>query len=397
MVPADSRLQGANRRAFLGFYLIGGLLVLPGCTLTAWGYHLNPPYPAIAIHFLSFLAGILLALRLSYFLLARFGAHRLLLGSLIVAATGNILVEFSAPPASNLSRHLSLALVGTAQGGLMAATLQMLRRLYEREPAATVNLAGGLIGLGAFSTALLGALSYSWTEFKGLFALLALLPFAAAAWIFRQGIPPDSDIVDLGFREVLKESRSPVHILFAALLFFETAAEVSLLEWISLHLILGAGMSPAAAMYFLAFYCVLLLAGRFVAQAILDRFPHRRLLLSSAAMSWLGILFFASTSNFFGAALGLTLSAFGFSFVYPLLVERIGSRFREYHASMFHGIFGLGMLGGFLAPAIIALLADYSSAAYAMTVPLACSLIVFLLLVILWIESKISGSRVVRN
>ena len=95
--------------------------------------------------------------------------------------------------------------------------------------------------------------------------------------------------------------------------------------------------------------------------------------------------------------MGLLLSALGFSFVYPLLVERIGSRFREYHSSLFHGIFGLGMLGGFLAPAVIALWADYSSEASAMSVPLVCSLFVFLLLLMLWIESKISGIRAARS
>ena len=95
----------------------------------------------------------------------------------------------------------------------------------------------------------------------------------------------DPEIFELGFQEVLRESRSPVHLLFAALLFFETAAELSVLQFAALHLILRAGMSPSAAMYFLSFYCLALLGGRFVAQAMLQKFPHRRLLLASAAMS----------------------------------------------------------------------------------------------------------------
>lgn len=391
------RNPSADRRAFLGFFLIGVLLAIPGAALPAWGYHLQPPYAAIAYHFLSFAAGVGLALRLSYFFLVRFGAHRLLTGSLAIAAVGIILVEFSAPPAPQIARHFALALIGLAQGGMMAATLQLLRRLYEREPAATVNLAGGLLGLGAFLTALLGALSYSWTEFQGLFLLLALAPFGASAWFFRQGMPVDEDVVDLGFRDIFRELRSPVHVLFAALLFFETAAELSVLQWVPLHLILRSGMSPSAAMYFLSYYCLALLGGRFVAQALLQRFQHRRLLLASAGMSWIGLLIFGGTNNSLGAVLGLTLSAIGFSFIYPLLVERIGSRFREYSSSLFHGIFGLGMLGGFLAPAAIAFWASDSTESSAMTVPLWCSLTVFILLVALWVESKLSGIRVARS
>ncbi|MCX6612665.1 MAG: hypothetical protein NTW74_17660 [Acidobacteria bacterium] len=345
-------MPSASRRAFLGFFLIGVLVAIPGAALPAWGYHLQPPYLTIGFHFLSFAGGVLVALRLSRYFLSRFGVHRLLATSMLIAAMGIVMVEFSGPPRPEAARHFSLWLVGLAQGGIMAATFQLLRRLYEQDPAATVNLAGGLMGLGSLLTALLGALSYSWTEFDGLFILLALAPFGVGAWLYRLGMPMDPEIVDLGFHEVLRESKSPVHVLFAALLFFETAAELSVLQWVALHLILRAGMSPSAAMYFLSFYC---------------------------------------------AGFGLALSAVGFSFVYPLLVERIGSRFREYHSSLFHGIFGLGMLGGFLAPALIGFLASVSSESSAMAVPLWCSLLVFLLLLLLWVESKISASRVARS
>lgn len=394
---AGAPIAEANRRAFLGFFLIGVLLAIPGTALPVWKYHLQPPYVAIGLHFLSFAVGVLGALRLSRYFLSRFGAHRLLTASLIVASISLILLEFSGPPSPQLARHFSFCLIGLAQGGIMAATFQLLRRLYEQDPAATVNIAGGLMGLGAFLPALLSALSYSWMGFRGHFLLLGLIPIGAAALFYRRGMPAEPEIADLGFKEVLRESQSPVHVLFAALLFFETAAELSVLQWAALHLILQAGMSPSAALYFLSFYCLALLGGRFVAQALMQYFPHRRLLLASAAMSWLGILIFSSTNNFFGAGLGLALSALGFSFVYPLLVERIGNRFREYHSSLFHGIFGLGMLGGFLAPALIAFWALWSSEAGAMMVPFWCSLLVFLLLLLLWVESKISASRVARS
>ena len=78
-------------------------------------------------------------------------------------------------------------------------------------------------------------------------------------------------------------------------------------------------------------------------------------------------------------------------------MERIGSRFQEYHSSAFHGVFGLGMLGGFLAPALIGFWAAVSDQASAMTLPLWCSLLVFLLLLLLWVESKFNASQVARS
>jgi len=153
-------------------------------------------------------------------------------------------------------------------------------------------------------------------------------------------------------------------------------------------------MSPSTSLIFVSFYWFCLVMGRVVAQSLLRRLPHWRLLLASAGMAWLGILLLAATDNRFGALLGLGLTGLGFAFVYPLLVERIGSRFREYHASLFHGIFGIGMLGGFLAPALIGWVAEGAGIGFAMTVPLGASFIVFLLLFVIWVESKLSSMGV---
>ncbi len=394
---AELRPQNANRRAFAGFFLIGVLISTPATTLLVWNYHLQPPYSVIGGHFFSYALGVLLALRTGRLLLTRLGAHRLLALSALAGAIGIMMPEFSLPPAASALRHASFGILGLALGGVMAATFQLVQRLYQQDAAATVNVAGGLMGLGALLPALFSAISYSWTEFRGLFVLLALIPLAIGLFVFRHKPAAQVSTLDLGFVDVLREFRSPVHLLFAALLFFETAAELSVAQWAPLHLVLSSGMSPAAALYFLSFYCLALLTGRFAAQAMLQRYSHRRLLMASAAMSWMGISILGSANNMTGAALGLALSAFGFSFVYPLLVERIGARFREYHSSAFHGVFGLGMLGGFLAPALIAFWAAYSGEAAAMTLPLVCSFLVFVLLALLWIESKISAARVVRS
>jgi fucose permease len=386
-----------SRRAFLGFLLIGTLISIPATALPAWDYHLQPPFLAIGLHFLSLAFGVFLTLRLGAFVLRRFSTHQVFLFGLAVASAALLALEFCAPPQPIGWRHGAFFLIGIAMGSLMGATFQMLQPLYEQNPAATVNLAGGFLGLGALLPALIGALAYVWTEFRGLYIVLALVPAALCFTLRPNGTGTKSPAAGETLGAMLREIQSPMHVLFALLLFFETAAELSVAQWTGLHLILRSGMAPSTALYFLCFYCLCLLGGRFLAQAMLAQFSHRRLLLASAAMSWLGLTIFSTTLNATGAVLGLSLSALGFSFVYPLLVERIGSRFREYHSNLFHGIFGLGMLGGFLAPAVIGFWAAWGGESTAMTVPLWCSLLVFLLLLLLWVESKISASRVPRS
>jgi fucose permease len=392
-------ISGASRQALTGFFLIGLFIALPGSLLPAWGYHFRPNFAAIALHFLCQTAGVVILLRLARRTLLWLGAQRTMIASLAVAVLGIACLGLSGGWGDGyltLGRNSGLFLVGLACGGLMASAFHLVQPLYEHDPAATVNLSGGLLGLGSLLPSLLGAMAYSLSSFEGLYWVLAAPPALVAFVLYRAGSRAEPALPDLGFREVFEELRSPVHVLFAAILFFQTAAELAIAGWTSLHLILRIGMSPSASLLCLSFYWFCLVMGRLVAQSLLRKLPHRRLLLISAAMGWLGILLLAATDNRLGALLGLGLTAVGFAFVYPLLVERIGSRFREYHASLFHGIFGIGMMGGFLAPALSGWVAEEGGISWAMAVPMGASFMVFLLLFAIWVESKLSslGTRV---
>lgn len=387
-------ISGVNRQALIGFFLIGMLIALPGALLPAWGYHFRPDFSRIGFNFLCQTAGVVITLRLARRILSWLGAQRTMMAALLAAAIGIAglgLAESLGAAYLTLARNTGLFWIGLAAGGLIAAAFHLVQPLYEHDPAATVNLSGGLLGLGSLLPSLLAAMAYSLSSFEGLFWLLALPPALLAFLVHRSGKGPEPPLPDLGFREVFQELRSPVHVLFAALLFFQTAAELGIAGWSSLHLILRVGMSPSSALLCLSLYWFCLVIGRLVAQSLLRRLPHRRILLSSAAMAWLGILLLAATDNRFGALLGLGLTAFGFAFVYPLLVERIGSRFQAYHSSLFHGIFGIGMIGGFLAPALIGWIAQDAGIGFAMTVPMGASFLVFILLFAIWVESKISS------
>jgi fucose permease len=393
-VPPAPYISGASRQALIGFFLIGLLVALPGSLLPAWGYHFRPDFSSIGFHFLFQTCGVVITLRLARRILSWLGAQQTMVVALAIAVLGITCLGLSSSMGEGylmLGRNSGLFLIGLACGGLMASAFHLVQPLYEHDPAGTVNLSGGLFGLGSLLPSLLASMAYSLTSFEGLLWVLTSLPALVAVVLHRSGRLPEPPLPDLGFREVFEELRSPVHVLFAAILFFQTAAELAVAGWTSLHLILRIGMSPSASLLCLSFYWFCLVMGRLVAQSLMRKVPHRRLLLTSAAMAWLGILLLAATDNRFGALLGLGLTALGFAFVYPLLVERIGSRFREYHASLFHGIFGIGMMGGFLAPALSGWVADEGGISLAMAVPMGASFMVFVLLFAIWVESKLSS------
>ncbi len=279
----------------------------------------------------------------------------------------------------------------------MAASFRLLQPLYEQSPSGTVSLAGGLMGIGCLCPALIGWAGYEMEDFRLAFYVEGGMAFAMSWIFFKMPNRPEPPWPVSGFREALQGLRSPIHVLFAALLFFQTAAEFSVAQWTALHLSLRSGLSPGLALLYLAGYFLLLWAGRFIVQGFLGSVPHRRILLLSAGLAWFGLLMLLSAENETGAAIGLALTALGYSAVFPLIVEKIGDRFSEYHASLFHGIFGLAMMGGFLAPALGAWLALEFGEAYAMGVPLAASFLVFVLLAAIWLEAKLSVRQALRS
>jgi hypothetical protein len=97
-----------------------------------------------------------------------------------------------------------------------------------------------------------------------------------------------------------------------------------------------------------------------------------------------------STDNPFGAVSGVLLLGGSFAPIYPLVVEKIGHRFPYYHPGFYNGLFSFAIAGGLLAPCTLGYFAWLLGVRVVMGLPLAGSLIVFLLLALIWIEARFS-------
>ena len=101
------------------------------------------------------------------------------------------------------------------------------------------------------------------------------------------------------------------------------------------------------------------------------------------------ILFF--TDNSFGAGTGAFFVGTGYASIYPLVAEKIGSRFPYYHPGFFNGIFSFALVGGLLAPATLGYAASAFGVGVVMAIPLLGTCMVVALLLLIWLESKITG------
>jgi len=374
------------------FFLSGILLAFPGAILPAWGYHITFEYTTVGNYFLAVSVAILASVKAATFILNRKGIRFTLLAGGALSCAAFLWLAMSSPPAHYGWRIAGMSMVGLGAGVLTSAAFHCITTIYEHDPAATVNLAGMMFGLGCLVTALLIAGTFYVYTVPSILVLLAMIPGLLTGFWARASFPADPWPPEPPWKQVWRDSRSLGAVLFSLILFFQFGNEWSVAGWLSIFLIESIGLSPAASLQMLALYWLALLVGRGAAQWLLPRVSHGKLLMGSAAAAMMGCLLLLATNNRFGAGTGILLVGCGFAMIYPLVVERIGHRFPNYRPGFFNGLFSLAVAAGFFAPWTQGLLADLWQIKAVMLLPLAGSAMVFLLLVLLWIETRLTSA-----
>jgi predicted MFS family arabinose efflux permease len=311
------------------------------------------------------------------------------LGSGVACAS---LLYLAAVPvaASPFWRLFGLAGVGLSIGLLNTAVFHALSDAYRHEPAATVNLGGAVFGLGSLVTAVTVAGTFYVYTVPSILILLATLPGFHSGLFLKWPFPTYPQRPSPSFSEALHDFRSLGAVLFALLLFLQFGNEWAVAGWLPVFLTQRLGISPETSLWLLALYWLSLIVGRILAQSILHKISHARLLFGSMLAAIFGCLILSVTNNLFGAVTGILLLGGGFASIYPLVVEKIGHRFPYYHPGFFNGIFSFALVGGLVAPWLLGHMAEFFGVGVVMALPAAGSVLVLVLLLLIWLEARMS-------
>ena len=384
-------LQAATgRRALGGFFLTGVLFSFLGTVLPAWGYHLHSDYATVGKYFLFLTLGIYAGAQACHWLVGRTELRLLLAVASGLACAGLLTLAYLSGPQPPSLRMAALFAIGMAGAVVNSAVFHAITPLYEHDPAATINLSGGLFGLGCLTTALLTAGAFDFYTVPSMLALLAVIPFYFTIGFATSAPIPAAPKTGPSVQEALRDFRSPGAIMFTLLLFFQFGNEWAIAGWLPLFLIQQLGMSPTSAILVLALYWTALLVGRIIAQAMLPRVRHSRMLLGSVLAALFGCLLLSLTEMMGGAVAGVILIGGGFASIYPLTVESIEHRFPYYHPGFFGGIFSLGLIGALLTPGLLGLVAREWGVGTVMLLPALGSIMVCVLVLLIWLETRLT-------
>jgi MFS transporter, FHS family, glucose/mannose:H+ symporter len=295
------------------------------------------------------------------------------------------------PPASEWWRVAGLLSLGIGAGLLNIALFHALSTGFQADAASSVNRGGIWYGIGCLAATLLVAGTFYAYTVPSILLFMAVAPALFGGMYLKGSYDAPAGGNHPTLRQALRDFRSPGAVMFALLLFFQFGNEWSLAGWLPIFLIRRVGLSPSTALIVLALYWLSLLAGRLVAVAVLPRVRHGRLLMGSGMAALFGCFLLFNTNNAFGAAMGAVFVGTGYASIYPLVAEAIGRRFPYYHPGFFNGIFSFALMGGLLAPATLGYAAILFGVGVVVGIPLIGTLLVTILLLLIWLESRVTG------
>jgi fucose permease len=389
MTPTN---QPGGGKALAGFLLSGFELALLGAILPAWGYHRDPPqFAAVGNYFLSLAIGIVFAALVSRKIMAQRGLNFLLVFACALSCLALAFLGMVSPPSSEWWRVLGLFALGAGAGLLNLALFQAISGRYQADAAGTVSRGGIWYGLGCLTATLLVAGTFYAYTVPAILGLMAVAPAVFACIYATVSYRAAAAATQPTLKQAFEDFRSPGAVLFALLLFVQFGNEWSIAGWLPLFLIRRVGLSPSSSLMLLALYWLFLMTGRLGAVVILPRLRHSFLLFGSGIAAMFGCLVLFLTDNWFGAATGVLFIGAGYASIYPLVAEAIGRRFPYYHPGFFNGIFSFALVGGLLAPASLGYAASGLGVGVVIGIPLIGTITVIALLLLIWLESKITG------
>ena len=370
------------------FVVLGVLLGALGALLQLWATHLRLGPQATGNVFLMLGLGSMVAPLAALRGTPTGGTvRRLFVGSGILAAASFLwlsrIVEapWILPP---------LLLLGFALGALNAATALLLRATLTLSRASDlIALAGIFFSVGAVASCLL---LWVLAERLGTILWLLALLFLLLAWRSSQ-----SNLFEfMAFRRDSSRlwgqlDRTPRGILLALALFLESGIYWTMGGWLAFYLGRKFGTAGSTSLAILAGFWLALTCGRVASQRLPALEKRLRWLVAASGLCFIGSVFLIQTAEISGAVAGALCLGSGLGVLHPLTLGAVAARHPQLQPRLLHAFFLMTCSAGLLIPWGVGHLAAEMGIEIVVWTALAAGILIFILLGIVVIESKLDS------
>ena len=242
--------------------------------------------------------------------------------------------------------HISIFCLGFGGGVLNGETNALASDIYDDDKR------GGRIALvGAFYC--IGALA--WT-FMNLFTddftiplnIVSVVMSIFIIYFICIGFPAAKPAESVGLKKSLGLFKYPALLLLALVLFFESGFEGAQGNFSALFMVEGKGLDATAAKLAMTLFTVGMVAGRLPLGKVLARIGNLGALYTYLGIGLMGVLLLAFASGTpVWAYIALILIGFGIAATYPVILNYVGSAFREQSGTAMSIALFVGLLGQF--------------------------------------------------
>ncbi|MCE5307786.1 MAG: MFS transporter [Acidobacteriales bacterium] len=345
---------GANRgklsgAAYAGMFVFGIVMALVGAAL-----------PALAKQFqvgVADVGALLLAMNLTMLVCSlwigvaidHFGTKPpLVIGPLLVASALVLIAN-----ATRFAHMIpAVVLLGAGGSALNTATNNLVADLYEDpgRKGAALNMLGVFCGIGAlFLPLCLGALLTA-VGIQWLLIAAAALGVLTAVFAASPSYPVPKQQNRLPIADMPRFLRSPLVLLMAGLLFFQSGVEFIMGGYVSVYLTRGFGMSIPAASWVLAGYWAAILVARLMWSRVLTGARPVHVVIGCALMAAAAAAFTAVAPHPALAGVGICLTGLALSGIFPTTLGVAGAAFQDHSGTVFGILFTGALTGGTLLP-----------------------------------------------
>jgi fucose permease len=358
--PASSLRPGVLQGiAFAGMFVFGIVMALLGAVMPVLSERLAFDLADAGMLFLVMNASMLVASLVVGPAMDRFGMKLPITAGTSLVGAGMA----GMATAGSFGALLPAAmLLGFGGGALNAGANTLVADLHEDpdRKASALNLLGVFFGFGALILPFsIGALLASAGLFALLLAATALCVVTAVVGLLHR-FPQGKQAHGVSLREMRRFIGTPLVMLLAFVLFFQSGNEFVLGGYFATFLTRELTLPVERASYLLAAYWAGIMLSRLVLSRLLVRVRPQRAVFGGALMSAVGAIIVAVAPSTFIAVAGVLLTAVALAGIFPTVLGIAGGAFRDHSGVVFGILFTVALTGGMTMPWLAGHLAQSS-------------------------------------
>ena len=238
----------------------------------------------------------------------------------------------------------SIFVFGVGAGIVNGATNALVADISEEYRGANLSILGVFFGIGALGMPLLLGLVSGTFEPYQVLASVGWATLAVGVYFAVTALPAGKE----SFRgEAGSWGRlaSPLLILIAFFLFWQSALEAIINNWTTTYVTRRGVMSESNALYALSLHIVGMVAMRLLTWSVFRRVSQTRIMWACLVLLVAGVALMQIGSSFEVATAGLILSGAGLAGGFPIMLGFVGERFAELSGTAFSFVFVVALIG----------------------------------------------------